>query len=161
MLNCRLDGAHQPLRVIVDSHLRISTDSKIIRSAKEYPTLIACADPDPGKAKALEESGAEVISLPADDGRVDLPGLMAELGRREISSVLAEGGGEIHESLISNGCADHVYAYIAPLIMGGRDARTPVEGLGADSPDTAAHLINRKITQLDEDILLEFDYLRG
>lgn len=161
MLNCRIEGAHQPLRVIVDSHLRISDDSRIIQSARDYPTLIACAGADPEKRKRLESFGAEVISLPAADGRVALPILMEELGRREISSVLAEGGGEIHESLISTGCADHVYAYIAPLIMGGKDARTPVEGIGADSPDSAAHLINRKITLLEEDILLEYDYRRG
>ena len=160
MLNCRIEGAHQPLRVIADSHLRISADSRIMKSARDYPTLIACADPDPGKAKLLEELGAEVVRFPADGGRVDLTALMAELGRREISSVLAEGGGEIHEALIRSGCADHVYVYIAPLIMGGRDAKTPVEGTGADSPDSAAHLINRKITQLDEDILLEFDCLK-
>ena len=160
MLNCRIEGAHQPLRVIVDSHLRISADSKIMKSAKDYPTLIACAKPDPEKKKTLEALGAEVLSVPAGDGRVDLPGLMAELGKREISSVLVEGGGEIHESLISAGCADHIYAYVAPIIMGGKDAKTPVEGLGFDAPDRAMHLTNRKITQLDEDILLEFDCVR-
>ena len=161
MLNCRIEGAHQPLRVIVDSHLRISTDSRILRSARDYPTLIACAEADPDRIRTIEDLGAEVLSLPGVDGRVDLPLLMKELGRREISSVLAEGGGEIHESLISTGCADHVCAYIAPLIMGGKDARTPVGGTGANSPDSAAHLVNRKITLLDEDILLEFDMLRG
>ena len=132
-----------------------------MKTAKDYPTLIACADPDPDKRKLLEDLGADVVDFPARDGRVDLSLLMEELGKREISSVLAEGGGEIHESLISAGCVDHVYAYIAPLIMGGKDARTPVEGIGADSPDSAAHLINRKTTPLGEDILLEFDYLRG
>ena len=160
MLNCRIEGAHQPLRVIVDSHLRISTDSRIMKTAHEYKTLIACSEADPVKAKKLEDMGAEVVVLADDDGRVDLPLLMSKLGKREISSVLVEGGGEIHESLIRTGCADHVYAYIAPLIMGGSDAKTPVEGLGFDSPDSAAHLINREITTLDEDILLEFDCVR-
>lgn len=157
MLNCRIQGAHQPLRVIVDSHLRISPDSQIMQSAREYRTLIACTDSDPTRRKRLEKLGAEVVCLKGADGRVDLPLLMAELGKREISSVLAEGGGELHESLISAGCVDHVYAYIAPIIMGGRDAKSPVEGLGFDGPDSAAHLINRKITELGEDILLEFD----
>ena len=122
--------------------------------------MIACSEADLVKAKKLEDMGAEVVVLADDDGRVDLPLLMSKLGKREISSVLVEGGGEIHESLIRTGCADHVYAYIAPLIMGGSDAKTPVEGLGFDSPDSAAHLINREITTLDEDILLEFDCVR-
>lgn len=160
MLNCRIDGAHQPLRVIVDSKLRIDTKSKIVQSASEYPTLIAASEPDPEKITELEKYGADVAICPGEDGRVDLEALITELGKRQISSVLVEGGGEIHESLIRSGCADHVLAYIAPLIMGGREAKSPVEGLGAASPDEGCRLINRRITHLDEDLLLEFDVER-
>lgn len=157
MLNCRIDGAHQPLRVIADSALRISVDSRIVQSACEYPTLIAACDPDPEKKLELEKHCVEVISCPGEDGRVDLTALIDELGKRQISSVLVEGGGEIHESLIRSGCADHVMAYIAPLIMGGKDAKSPVEGLGAECPDEGCRLTGRRITALGEDILLEYD----
>lgn len=157
MLNCRIEGAHQPLRVIVDSKLRIGTDSRIIQSAKVYKTLIAACDPNPEKIKEIEAYGAEVILCPGEDGRVDLEALITELGKRQISSVFVEGGGEIHESLLRNGCADHVMAYIAPLIMGGREAKSPVEGLGAECPDEGCHLINRRIEALGDDLLLELD----
>lgn len=161
MLNCRVDGAHQPLRVIVDSKLRIRADSRIIKTAGAYPTLIAAAGCDPERAEELRQAGAEVIFLPGEDGRADLKALMEELGKRQISSVLAEGGGEIHEALIRSGCADHVMAYVAPMIMGGRDAKSPVEGLGAPSPDQAVHLSGRKISALGEDLLIEFDIDRS
>lgn len=157
MLNCRLPGAHQPLRVIADSRLRIPTDSRIMRSAKEYPTLIVCAESSAAKREALEGLGAEVLCLPDGQGRTDLKALMKDLGERRISSVLAEGGGELHEALLRNGCADHVMAYIAPMLMGGKDAKSPVGGIGFASPDEAVRLKDRRITPLGEDLLLEYD----
>ncbi len=157
MLNCRLPGAHQPLRVILDSSLRIPADSRIIQTAGEYQTLIAAAQVDPEKQAVLEEKGAEVILLPGEDGRVDLKALLRVLGERKISSVFVEGGGEIHEAMLSAGCVQHVMAYVAPLLLGGRDAKSPIEGIGADCPDLGTRLCRRKITTLDEDILLEFD----
>ena len=88
---------------------------------------------------------------------MDMKALFTELGRRQISSVLVEGGGEIHEAVLRTGDVCHVMAYIAPLLMGGRDAKSPIEGLGADSPATAARLTNRRITPIGEDLLLEYD----
>ena len=175
MLNCRLDGAHQPLRVIVDSQLRIPKDSRICRTAGDYPTLIACAVTDIAhneKARALSDLGIEVLSLPDQNscqepqgsGKslcVNLTALTEELGRRKIDSVLIEGGGTIHEAALRAGIVNHVCAYIAPMLMGGRAAPTPVEGMGADSPDTAAVLCNRKITPLGQDLLLEYDMKEG
>ena len=161
MLNCRLENAHQPLRVVADSHLRISADSRLCRTAKEYPLLIACTSFDPQKKAALEEMGAEVVVLPARDGRTDLYELMRYLAKRQISSVLIEGGGEINEAALKSGAVNHVCAYIAPKLMGGKTAKTPIGGQGADSPDNAALLTNRRITVLGDDILLEYDIERG
>ena len=157
MLNCRIAGAHQPLRVVVDSHLRIPESSQLVKSAREFPLLIACADENPEKAAALQKAGAEVVCLPGADGRVDLKALMTCLGERSIDSVLVEGGGELHEACMQEKIVDHVCAYIAPKLLGGRDAKTPIEGIGADCPDNAAMLENLQITQLERDLLLEYD----
>ncbi len=165
MLNCRLPGAHQPLRIILDSKLRIPLGSQIVQSTKEYPTLAVFAKKDDEKEKALQDAGVELLFMPElktggslnPEPKVDIAALFHELGKRGISSVLVEGGGDIHEAVLRTGLVNHVMAYIAPLLMGGRDAKSPVEGLGADSPDSGTHLKNRRVTILDEDILLEFD----
>ena len=159
MLNCRLENAHQPLRVIADSKLQIPLDCKICRTAKDYPTMAVCVKADKEKKDALEKLGVHVVEIQEKDGHVDLKALMKLLGEMEISSVLIEGGGDINESAVQSGIIDHVYAYIAPKILGGRDAITPVEGIGADSPDNAAALVNPKITIIGKDILIEYDVM--
>lgn len=161
MLNCRAEGAHQPLRVVVDSSLRIPEDSRLCKTAGEFPLLIACCRDDEEKKSRLEAMGAEVALLPEINGKVDLKALMKLLGEKSISSVLIEGGGEINESALRSGIADHVYAYIAPKLIGGRDAKTPVEGTGADCPDNGAQLVNPRITSFGDDILIEYDVKRG
>ena len=161
MLNCRLENAHQPLRVIVDTNLRIPLDCNICKTAGEFPTMAACVNGDSDKMNALRKLGVDVRILPEKDGHVDLKALMTLLGEMQISSVLIEGGGEINEAALRADIVNHVYAYIAPKIIGGRSAKTPVEGLGADSPDLGAKLKNPKITSLNEDILIEYDVERG
>ena len=161
MLNCRIENAHQPLRVVADSSLRIPAENSLCRSAREYSLLIACTKADKHKKAALEAIGAEVAELPERDGHVDLGALMEFLAKKQISSVMIEGGGGLSYSALKSGIVDHVCAYIAPKLLGGRDAKTPVEGIGADCPDNAAILTNRRLTVLDGDILLEYDVERS
>lgn len=162
MLNCRIPGAHNPLRIVVDSNLRIPLDSKLVKSSREFPLLVATATKDESKTKSLEESGVEVFYCPKDDNSgVDLIRLMQELGARKIDSVLIEGGGIIHEEAFKCGIVNHVCAYVAPKIFGGSDAKTPVEGEGVKLPSEGVILTNRKITELGEDILIEYDVKEG
>ena len=161
MLNCRIDGAHQPLRIIVDSHLRIPLTSNICQTASEYKTLIAYADGDSEKIKALEALGISVVKLPNDKNSVDLNALIEYLGKIQISGVLVEGGGMINESLFRSDLVDHVCAYIAPKIIGGAQAKTPVEGIGFVSPADSVKLSSPKITLFDGDILIEYDVLHS
>lgn len=156
MLNSRIEGAHQPLRIVLDSSLRIPMESQLVRTARDYPTMVVCAR-ETEKKKLLEDKGVEVLCLTNSDGKVDPNALLAELGRREIDSVLVEGGGEVHEAFRKSGLADHVCCYIAPKIFGGSGAKGPVGGLGVDEPADALMLNNRKITLLGDDLLLEFD----
>lgn len=161
MLNCRIEGAHQPLRVICDSRLRIPLQSRICQSAGQYPTIVACVQADRPKKKALEELGITVWEIPGKDGKVDLQQLMEKLGEKDIDSVLIEGGGEIHEAALKAGIVNHVCAYVAPKIFGGRNAKTPVEGEGIAKLDQCAKLTNLKVTAIEEDILLEYDLKGG
>lgn len=163
MLNCRIDGAHQPLRIILDSHLRIPMGSRLVRSAKEYPLLIVCNESTRDREKGtnriqkLEEAGAKVWTLPEKNGHPDLNVLMQRLGEEKIDSVLIEGGGTVNEAALKAHIVHHVYAYIAPKIFGGEDAKTPVEGSGIRLPQECANLRLAKITVLLNDMLLEYD----
>lgn len=163
MLNCRIDGAHQPLRIILDSHLRIPMGSRLVRSAKEYPLLIVCnesnRDREEGASRIqkLEEAGAKVWTLPEKNGHPDLNVLMQRLGEEKIDSVLIEGGGTVNEAALKAHIVHHVYAYIAPKIFGGEEAKTPVEGSGIRLPQECAQLRLAKITVLLNDMLLEYD----
>lgn len=163
MLNCRIDGAHQPLRIILDSQLRIPMGSRLVRSAKEYPLLIVCnestRDREEGTSRIqkLEEAGAKVWTLPEKNGHPDLNVLMQRLGEEKIDSVLIEGGGTVNEAALKAHIVHYVYAYIAPKIFGGEDAKTPVEGSGIRLPQECANLRLAKITVLLNDMLLEYD----
>ena len=81
MLNCRIDGGHQPVRIVADSHLRLPLDSRLVQTAGEYRTILACGSDDPETEAALRDRGVEVLRVPGPDGRVDLRALIEYLGR--------------------------------------------------------------------------------
>lgn len=125
----------QPLRVVVDSHARTPVDARLIRSASpEAPVLVAITDLAPAdRVESLRAAGAEVAVLPAgSDGRVDLPALLQYLSAREVTSVLVEGGGVLLASLVDAELADAMIVFLAPKILGGKGAPSPVDGAGVD-----------------------------
>lgn len=138
------DDARQPLRVVLDSNLRTPRGSRVL----DGHTLIASTVA--GKVK-----GAEVLQLEASEGgRVSIPALLSELGRRGILSVLVEGGGETHAAFLAAGLVDKVYAYIAPTLIGGRDAPGAVGGMGTERLRNALRLTRTEVTSLGDDILI-------
>lgn len=155
-LTCRLEGGRDPVRIICDSNLRIPVDSYIVKTAGEVRTIVACTySVDVAKALKLRKSGVEVIHTSSDDGHVNLKELMHKLGEENIDSILLEGGGELNFSALRSGIVNHIQAYISPKILGGKTARSPVGGLGFDSPDDAVKLDDIEITAFGEDILIE------
>ena len=161
MLNCRIDGGHQPVRIVADSYLRLPLDSKLVQTAGEYRTILACGSDTPEKEAALRGKGVEVLRVPGPDGRVDLRALIEHLGREQIDSVLIEGGGQLHEAALRSGIVNHICAYVAPKLFGGAEAKTPVEGTGVSLPAEGAMLGSPQMTRLGEDILLEYDLKEG
>ena len=89
------------------------------------------------------------------NGHVDLRQLMERLGREQIDSILLEGGGMLNWAALECGIVQQVQAYIAPKLFGGRDAKTPVEGVGVPAPDDAFRLKNSRMERLGEDLLIE------
>jgi diaminohydroxyphosphoribosylaminopyrimidine deaminase/5-amino-6-(5-phosphoribosylamino)uracil reductase len=145
-LTARLEGedARQPLRVVLDSQLRLRMSAKVVGPN----TLIATT-------RAGRMGAAEVLRLPAaDDGRVALEPLLDELGKRGILSVLVEGGSEVHASFFAAGLVDKVHAYVAPQIIGGREALGPVGGAGVEHLADAVSLRELDATRIGTDLLI-------
>ena len=167
MLNCRIEGGRDPIRIITDSHLRIPMDSQLVRTAGQQPLIVACLpDADEEKAAQLQEKGVEVLRIPgvttADITEeqkevISLPVLMKELGARKIDGILLEGGGQLNESALQAGIVDRIYCYIAPKIFGGAQAKTPVEGQGLTRAADAWQFNRIGMQEFGQDSLLEYE----
>ena len=167
LLTCRMDGGQNPVRIICDSHLRLPLDSRIATTAGDVPTILAvCSEPmqpsGTDRADTLEErikpyleKGCRVLTLPERDGHIDLEQLMDALGREGIDSILLEGGGTLNWSMLKAGLVRRLQLYLAPMILGGETAKTPVEGQGCPSPAEGFFLRNSRITRLGQDLLIE------
>ncbi len=110
-----IDTPLPPRRVIVDSRLEIDMDARILQGE---PCWIVAAAPDADKEARLRAAGHEVILLPNASGKVDLPALMLELGRREINELHVEAGSKLNASLLREGCVDELLVYLAPSVIG-------------------------------------------
>lgn len=155
MLNCRLDGrCHQPVRIVVDSKLRIPMDSQLVKTAKEYRTIIATSQAVIS-TEALISKGIEIVFCASNDNHVDINDLMDKLGAMGIDSLLLEGGGTLNAAFLEAGCVDEVWAFIAPKIIGGAAAKTPISGKGIDLMSEAINLHNIEIQNINGDILIK------
>lgn len=150
-MNVRMvDTSRQPLRVLVDSRLEASPDSKIFSGGG---TLVFCGEADAARQKALEARGAEIITLPNARGKVDLPPMLTELARRGVNEVHIETGTRLNGSLLAEGCVDELLVYMAPRLIGNG-------GLGMfDLPEltelAATPLLDlREITRVGQDLRL-------
>ncbi len=115
-LNVReIDTPRQPLRVVVDSRLETPPDAAVLSGGG---TFIVCASADVDRRAALEARGAEILECPNQHGKVDLPGLLQELGRREINEVMVEAGTRLNGSLLKESCVDELLIYQAAILIG-------------------------------------------
>jgi diaminohydroxyphosphoribosylaminopyrimidine deaminase/5-amino-6-(5-phosphoribosylamino)uracil reductase len=145
-------GKKQPLRLVVDSEGKVPLNAHIFEPPGEV--LLAVAAPfDSVKRKKFVEAGAEVLELPAKEGLVDIVELMKLLGKREIVTVLVEGGGKLLGSLFDYHLVDKVLAFISPIIIGGCEAIS-VGGNGVDNIAKALHLSRVDIKSFGDDILV-------
>jgi diaminohydroxyphosphoribosylaminopyrimidine deaminase/5-amino-6-(5-phosphoribosylamino)uracil reductase len=139
-LTARPPGPRTAARVVLDSQGRLPPQSRLAAGAREVPVIVATASAAPERVAALRACGCEVLSLPAADGRVELDGLLAEMGRRRFTNVLVEGGGGVLGSFLDRGAIDEVHAFIAPFLAGGSAAVTPVAGRGVERIADAVRL---------------------
>ena len=154
-LTCRIENGNNPVRIVCDTQLRTPLSAKLVTTATEVPTIIATCCQDEIRHKPYQEAGCQVWVLPAKNEVVDLHALLQRLGQEKIDSVLVEGGGQLNWSLLQAGLVQRVYTYIAPKIFGGSTAKSPVGGIGVDTPQQAFQMKVISTQQLGDDFLLE------
>lgn len=156
-LTARLPGGRgrDPVRIILDSQARTPLEAKVLTQQSEAPTIIAVTSgAPPGRLEALRQAGAEVLVVNSGP-RIELVEMMKLLGEKEITSVLIEGGSGVHGSAITAGIVDKAAWFIAPRIIGGREAPGPVGGQGIDDPSEAAELERLRVSRLGPDLCVE------
>ncbi len=136
----------QPMRVVLDSQGRMPQEAQMLNAPGD--TLIAVADDYEGATCA----GAETIRLPSGRGGVDLSALLAALGERDVTSVLVEGGGATIGALFDMNLVDKVVAFVAPVIIGGNEAISPVGGIGIAGMEEALRLKNVEMRRFGGDV---------
>ena len=151
MLNCRMEGGRNPIRIIADSHLQIPEDSNLVKTASDIETIVVTtyskdkgiSDDEYGKIiekiNRLEKAGILILTVAEKDGHICLSDMMSKLGEKQIDSILLEGGGTLNDSMLRDGFVNRAYVYIAPKVFGGTDAKTPVEGVGVCEPSEATY----------------------
>lgn len=152
-----IPGAVNPLRVIVDGGARIPPAARAL--GPDAATIVVTRrDAPESRLDALWNKGVRVLAVRDIDGRIDLKYLMAELSKMGVNSILLEGGGELAASMIEDGLVDEGLVFIAPKIVGGREAETPVEGDGVELMSQAIGVSTFNVRRFGEDIALEFQF---
>lgn len=143
------NARRRPLvRVVLDDRLRTPLDSQLSRTANESPVLLFTS----GSADAAKQEQLGVELVRSERGARDLTGVLAELGQREIQSVLVEGGGVLAGAFFDAGLVDKVTFFIAPMIIGGENARSAVAGAGAEKIADAFQLEQVQFQQRGRDL---------
>lgn len=155
MLTARVDGGKNPIRIVVDSSLKIDINANVVQD-KSAKTIVATTDKaDKDKILKLQAQDVDVIVVDKDENdKVDIEKLLDILGQQNICSILVEGGATLSGSFVAKKLVDKVYFFIAPKIVGGKEAKTPVAGIGILNLQEALALKDIQIEKLEEDILI-------
>ncbi len=154
LLTARPPGPRVATRVILDSQLRIPLESQLVRTARDARVLMVHGpEVDPAKRQALEQAGCECLELPGLGQRPSVAALLEDLGKRRFTNILVEGGAEVLGSFSDAGAIDEVQALVAPKLLGGRDASTPLGGDGVERLAAAWHIEHVTVEALGVDWL--------
>jgi diaminohydroxyphosphoribosylaminopyrimidine deaminase/5-amino-6-(5-phosphoribosylamino)uracil reductase len=171
-----MPGGRNPVRIILDSDLRIPMESRLVQTAKETPLIVirrkkeqpasqktgaVPADPERAEMLAerqalLEEAGVTVLAAGEDAYGLRIPEVLQELGKRKIDGILVEGGSRVNASFVRAGAVQHIYAYIGAKIFGG-SKYPPVREAGILQVEDALELTDPKVQIFGSDVLLEYD----
>jgi diaminohydroxyphosphoribosylaminopyrimidine deaminase/5-amino-6-(5-phosphoribosylamino)uracil reductase len=154
-------GGHNPVRVVVDSRLRLSAQRAVFAKTSRAPTIVATLQNPSGLgARRLRRRGVEVLQVQARGGRIDLEDLLHQLGGRGMLHLLVEGGAQLHAGFLRQGLADELVLFIAPSLIGG-DGLSWMGGLGVRRIKQAIKVRDLAVERVGEDLLVRARVLRG
>lgn len=143
-----------PIRIVLDPHLRTPTKLKIYHDRKAPTVIISGPNPSTKKAAQLEKQNVQILRNSLKFGSVELINLLKSLSNMNVSQILIEGGGNTHWSFIREGLVDEVYLFVAPFFLGGAQAPTVVEGPGFAKIKQGLRLKSYSVSRIGEDILI-------
>jgi diaminohydroxyphosphoribosylaminopyrimidine deaminase/5-amino-6-(5-phosphoribosylamino)uracil reductase len=156
LLTARVEAVpRQPRRVVFDSEARLPVDSSLVRSIDEAPLMVICTRAaGRTRTEGLAAAGAEVITVAGENEAARVLAALHELGSREIQSLLLEGGPHLAGAFLDAGEVDEMRVFVAPIVAGGRQARSPVEGQGFQLIGAARRALDHQVETLADDVLI-------
>lgn len=155
-LTARAPGTSDPIRLVMDSRLSLSARATLVRTARETPTWVLTTRAAPATRRAtLEAAGVEVLTLrKTRAGRVDPKAAVAALEARGVRRLLVEGGAEVAGAFCDAGLVDRVFAFVAPVLIGGAEAPGAIGGRGPARLEDALRLVSPRVETLGSDVLV-------
>jgi diaminohydroxyphosphoribosylaminopyrimidine deaminase/5-amino-6-(5-phosphoribosylamino)uracil reductase len=156
LLTARVEGVtRQPRRVVFDSLARLPLTSKLVRDARKIPLTVVVSRAAPRTATdALETHGTEVIVATGQNEPARVLSALDQLGAAGIGSILLEGGPHLAGAFLDAGEVDEIRLFLAPIVLGGRTARDPLEGEGVETIAEAVHALTFTCEQVGDDLLV-------
>jgi diaminohydroxyphosphoribosylaminopyrimidine deaminase/5-amino-6-(5-phosphoribosylamino)uracil reductase len=155
-LTARIEGVtRQPRRIVFDSLGRLPPDSQLMREARQVPLSVVVSRAAPRAATdTLEAHGAEVVVAAGENETARVRAALTQLGEAGITSILLEGGPHLAGAFLDAGEIDELRLFLAPIVLGGRTARSALEGEGVETIAEAAHALALECESLGEDLLV-------
>src|SRR5262249_31979184 len=154
LLTARPPGPRVATRVVLNSYLKLPLTSQLVKTVDQAPVLLFHAqDADPSWREALTNAGCECVAVQRTPPGLNIPEILTELGRRKCTNILVEGGASVLGSFFDAGAIDEVYAFVAPIILGGEGAPSPIGGLGLEKMADAKRLIDWRKYDVGDDWL--------
>ena len=156
LLTARVEAVpRQPRRVIFDSEGRLPLRSSLLRSLDEAPVIvISSRAASRTRTQALSSAGADVITVAGENEAARVRAALHELGSRDVQSLLLEGGPHLAGAFLDAGEVDEMRVFIAPIVAGGRQARSPIEGQGFQLIGAARRALAREVEEIGDDALI-------
>ena len=156
LLTARVEGvARQPHRVVFDSEASLPLDGRLVRSAHEVPVVLICSRAAKRTATdALRAAGVEIVVVPGENEPARLLRALDALGEQGVQSLLVEGGPHLAGAFLESGEIDEARIFVAPMLVGGREALAAVEGQGIALLADAVRAIDTEVERIDQDVLI-------
>ena len=154
LLTARPAGPRVAARIVLDKHASLSPESKLAETARQVPVIVACSAHTSPHGQELADSGCELLVCEGANRAERLTWLLGELGRRQMTNILVEGGSHVLGSFLDAGQIDEVHVFIAPKFVGGSTALSPVGGQGIELMSRALGLVKPQIAVVGDDVYL-------